>query len=119
MLLAVHGDEGSIGFIMNRPADIKVDALIQGFPDFDAPVYFGGPVQNDQLHFLHRCGDLVEGAEEIYPGIYLDGNFNQLRFIIEKELVTPRDVRFFLGYSGWSEGQLNEEIDLGSWVMAP
>jgi putative transcriptional regulator len=119
VLLVDHGKEGSIGFILNRQVDMRVDELVDDFPEFDAPIYYGGPVGTDTVHYLHAKGDLLEGSDEVAKGIYWGGDYNQLRFLIRQELIKPRDIRFFVGYSGWSENQLEEELSLGSWVTAP
>ncbi|MEM9526452.1 MAG: YqgE/AlgH family protein [Bacteroidota bacterium] len=119
VLLVDHGEDGSIGFILNREVDMRVDELVDDFPEFDAPVYFGGPVGTDTIHYLHNKGDLLEGSDEISRGVYWGGDYEKLKFLLRQELITPRDIRFFVGYSGWSEHQLKEELDHGSWVTAP
>ena len=118
VLLVEHSNEGSLGFILNRRVNMRVDRLVDEFPDFDAPVYFGGPVATDTVHYLHRKGDLIEGSEEVSEGIYWGGNYDQLKALIGRGLVTTRDVRFFVGYTGWSPRQLLEELQGGSWVPA-
>ncbi|WP_116124386.1 YqgE/AlgH family protein [Lewinella sp. IMCC34183] len=118
VLLVEHNAEGSLGFIMNRRVSMRVDELVKDFPEFDAPVYFGGPVGTDTVHYLHRKGDLLEGSDEVTRGIYWGGNYQQLRALIDQKVITPGDIRFFVGYSGWSEQQLQEELNSGSWVTA-
>lgn len=118
VLLCEHGQEGSLGFILNKKLDTQVDELIDDFPEFKAEVFFGGPVQTDTIHFIHCFGDLLDGSIQVSDGLYLGGDFDQLKFLITSQLIEPRDIRFFLGYSGWSEGQLTEEMNYGSWVVA-
>ncbi len=118
ILVVEHNAEGSLGFIMNRRITLRVDELVQEFPEFDAPVYFGGPVATDTVHYLHRKGDLLEDSDEISKGVYWGGNYDKLKFLISQQLITPPDIRFFVGYSGWSEHQLQEELAGGSWVTA-
>ncbi|MBB4077936.1 putative transcriptional regulator [Lewinella aquimaris] len=118
VLVVEHNPEGSLGFIMNRRVNMRVDALAKEFPEFDAPVYFGGPVGTDTVHYLHRKGDLLEGSDEVMEGIFWGGNYEKLRFLIDQKLITPYDIRFFVGYSGWSDSQLQEELEGGSWVTA-
>lgn len=119
VLMADHGEGGSVGFILNREIDMRVNDLIDDFPDIDAPIYYGGPVGTDTIHYLHAKGDLLEGSDEVSPGVYWGGDYDQLKFLIERGIIGPRDVRFFVGYSGWSQFQLEEELQLGSWVTAP
>lgn len=117
ILLCEHTDEGSTGFILNKSLDMRVDELVADFPTFDAGVYFGGPVQIDSMQYIHNVGELLEGSTKIAEGIYWGGDFNKLKFLISSELIQPDNIRFFLGYSGWSDGQLLDELSLGSWVV--
>lgn len=118
VLLCEHNQEGSLGFILNKQLGMRVDSLIADFPDFEADVYFGGPVQTDTIHYLHRMGDLLEDSIKVTNGVYWGGDFEKLQFLISSKLIKPRDIRFFVGYSGWSEGQLFEEMNIGSWLIA-
>ncbi len=118
VLLVDHHPEGSMGFILNKKLDMRVDELVADFPEFDAPVYFGGPVQTDTIHYVHNIGDLLEESHPISDGIWWGGDFEKLKFLITSELVLPENIRFFVGYSGWSDGQLEEEMNLKSWVVA-
>ncbi len=97
---------------------MMVDRLIGDFPEFDAPVFYGGPVATDTLHYVHNVGDLLEDSIKICPGVYWGGHFEKLKFLIESELIKKDNIKFFVGYSGWSEGQLSEEMENGSWVLA-
>ena len=119
VLVVEHNDEGSIGFVMNRPVDMRIDKLVEDFPEFDAPVYYGGPVGTDTVHYLHNKGSLIAGSDEVLRGVYWGGDYEQVKVFIREGLLEPRDIRFFVGYSGWSERQLEEELELGSWVTAP
>ncbi|MEM6770987.1 MAG: YqgE/AlgH family protein, partial [Bacteroidota bacterium] len=87
--------------------------------EFAGNLYYGGPVGTDTIHYLHAKGDLLEGSDEISPGVFWGGDYEQLKFLIRQELIQPKDIRFFVGYSGWSENQLQEELNIGSWVTAP
>jgi len=68
-------------------------------------------------NYIHNVGDLLEGSIEITRGVYWGGHFEKLKFLIESELIKPKNIRFFLGYSGWDAGQLYNEIDTGSWII--
>lgn len=119
VLLCDHTiEEGSVGFILNKPISSKVNELINDFPDFDAHIYYGGPVATDTIHYIHNVGDLLEESTEIISGVYWGGNFEKLKFLISSELIRPENIRFYVGYSGWSAGQLDEEIKTGSWVIS-
>lgn len=119
VLLCEHSEEdGSIGFILNKKLDMRVDELIADFPEFDTRVFFGGPVQTDTIHYVHNMGDLLEESRKVADGVWWGGSFEKLKFLITSRLITPANIRFFVGYSGWQDGQLREEMGIGSWVLA-
>jgi len=118
VLLCEHNEEGSIGFIMNKPLGMQIDELIADFPEFESEVFFGGPVQTDTVHYIHNVGNLLENSMQVSEGVYWGGDFEKLKFLITSELILPKNIRFFVGYSGWSNGQLHDEMDYGSWISA-
>lgn len=118
VLLCEHSEEGSIGFVLNKRMDIGLNELISDFPEFETKVYFGGPVQTDTIHYIHNVGDLLEESRKIADGVWWGGNFETLKVLVRTELIKPENIRFFVGYSGWSETQLEEEMETGSWVTA-
>jgi putative transcriptional regulator len=117
ILLAEHDEEGSVRFILNKPAEFKIHEVIDDFPEFDAKVFIGGPVQQNTLNFIHRANDVLEGGHEIAEGIYWNGNYELLKILIQSGNLDPDDFRFFIGYSGWSPDQLQSEIKLKSWYV--
>ena len=70
VLLCEHSEESSIGFILNKKLDMRVDALVNDFPEFDATVFFGGPVQTDTIHYIHNLGDLLEDSRTVAKGVW-------------------------------------------------
>jgi putative transcriptional regulator len=118
VLLCEHNDEGSLGFIMNKPLDMSIDQLVGDFPEFESKVLYGGPVSTDTLHYVHNVGEMLDDSVKVSQGVFWGGDFEKLKFLIESELIKPKNIRFFIGYSGWSEGQLMEEMESGSWVIA-
>ena len=117
VLLCSHDDEdGSIGFILNKGIAMTVNDLVSDFPHFEGEVFYGGPVQTDTLHYVHNVGDLLDDSVKLAPGVWWGGDFAQLKFLISSGLLEPSNIRFFIGYSGWSSGQLDEEMNTGSWV---
>lgn len=117
ILLTEHNEEGSVGFILNRPADYKLHEIIEDFPQFDAGVHIGGPVQQNSLNFIHKSNTLIEGGVEICEGVYWGGNFEILKILIESNSLNPDDFKFFLGYAGWGPDQLANEIKLNTWYL--
>lgn len=118
VLLCDHHQDGTLGFILNKPLNMRVDELIADFPEFDSEVFFGGPVATDTIHYVHNVGDLLEDSIEVERGVYWGGNYEKLKVLIQSKLILNHNIRFFVGYSGWSSGQLQEEMDYGSWVTA-
>ena len=118
VLLAEHRDDGSVGFILNKSIDRQINELMADFPDFDAEVFYGGPVATDTLHYIHCVGSLLDDSIPIVCGVWWGGDFDKLKFLIEQQLIDTSQIRFFVGYSGWSGGQLSEEMESGSWLVA-
>lgn len=118
VLLPEHNDKGSMGFVINKPLNISINEVIADFPEFDAQLYSGGPVQNDMLYFIHNLGKAIEGSHRITKDLYWGGDFDKLKALILAGKVTPENVRFFAGYSGWEKGQLDNEIGHSSWLIA-
>ncbi|MEM6963415.1 MAG: YqgE/AlgH family protein [Bacteroidota bacterium] len=118
VLMCEHEENGSLGFILNKSLNMKINELIADFPKINSTVYYGGPVQTDTIHYIHNMGHLLDESQEIMPGIYWGGNFEKLKSLITNGLITSRDIRFFVGYAGWSKFQLKEEMEMGSWVLA-
>lgn len=117
ILLTEHNSEGSVGFILNKPSDSRVSEVLNDLKEFDARIFIGGPVQQDTLHFIHRVPTLDDSIE-IVAGLFWGGNFDQLISLIETKQIGGTDIKFFLGYSGWSAGQLDEELKIDSWIVS-
>lgn len=118
VLLCDHNEEGSFGFVLNHYIDAEVSSLIPDFPEIDVKVSIGGPVSTSNVYYIHSLGDSIEGSKEVYDGIYMGGEFAQIKeaFLLGK--ASSKNVRFFIGYSGWSSGQLEEEISDHAWRVA-
>ncbi|WP_339712512.1 YqgE/AlgH family protein [uncultured Kriegella sp.] len=116
VLLAEHNEEGSVGFILNKPLEYTISDLIT---EIKTPfqVYNGGPVEQDNLYFIHKVPDLIANSIEISDGIYWGGDFDDTVNLINQKVISEDDIRFFLGYSGWSSFQLNQELTSKSWVV--
>lgn len=118
VLLVEHNENGSVGFILNRPVNINVSEIVENFPSFEAEVFFGGPVNQNNLFYIHTLGNILEDCSEVMPGLFWGGNFDQLKDLIITGKVQPDDIRFFAGYSGWEKNQLSEELKEKSWIVA-
>jgi len=93
LMLCEHNSEGSIGFVLNKEMDVRVNDLLADFPEFEASMFFGGPVGTDTIHYLHRRGDILDESVEILEGVYWGGDFTKLKFLIETKLILPDDIR--------------------------
>jgi putative transcriptional regulator len=119
ILLCEHTTEGSFGLVLNRPTGHRIsEVAAEGMP-FDGDLGLGGPVQPDTLHYLHPYGDDIDGALPVVDGVFWGGEFDHVQELLESGVVDAERFRFFLGYSGWGAGQLDEEHDEGSWIVLP
>lgn len=117
VFITEYSDKGAVGFVLNKPVDLPINEMLSDFPDFHTQVYIGGPVAKDTIHFLHTLGKLVPNSVHVVDNIYWGGDFDSLKELINEGIVKPSQVRFFLGYSGWSPNQLEGEIDDNAWIV--
>jgi putative transcriptional regulator len=115
VFLCEHRQEGSFGFVLNKRLDHQLGDLIKNAEGIRFPVFEGGPVQKDTLHFLHQVPDFVGGIE-VTDGIYWGGDFEAVLSLLRNNQLNKSDIRFFLGYSGWGEEQLAGELEEKSWI---
>ncbi|MEI6596073.1 MAG: YqgE/AlgH family protein [Bacteroidota bacterium] len=118
ILLSDHNSEGSVGFIINRMLAITSNEIVPDILDYNFPLFYGGPVEKNTLHFIHKVGPLIKGSIEIAKGIFWSGDIEIVNELLNKKIVTPDEFRFFIGYSGWSPNQLEEEISEKAWWIA-
>lgn len=116
VFLCDHKEEGSFGFVLNRQYENKLGELIPELEGNLLPVYYGGPVQMDTIHFLHQYPEEIPGGQEIVKGIYWGGDFEAAVNMIRNEEMDPNKIRFYIGYSGWGEGQLDSEMKEKTWL---
>ena len=116
ILLADYNDEGSVGFILNKPSKYSLNDLI---PEIKAnfTVYKGGPVEVDNLYFIHTIPNIIPNSIEISNGIFWGGNFELTCDLINSGTIDKNCIRFFLGYTGWSVNQLERELEFKNWVV--
>lgn len=116
--LCEHSPEGSFGFVLNNLVEVNLQELSPSFPSIEISLSTGGPVETESLFFLHALGNKLNLSTQIAENIFIGGDFHQLYQFIEPEHIEKNQIRFFLGYSGWSAGQLEEEIEQNAWVVA-
>ncbi len=116
--LTDHTAEGSVGFILNKTIDLKLNAAIDGFEDWNENLNMGGPVAPDTLHYIHNQGDMIPKSVHVENNIFWGGDIDAIKDLISRKKLDRSQIRFFLGYSGWSAGQLERELSENSWVIA-
>ncbi len=116
VFLCEHQQAGSFGFVLNKAFEQTLDELLTDMEGCPVPVYYGGPVQMDTVHFLHQCPDLIPDSYKVAEGIYWGGNFEAVTALIKTNSINLAKIKFFLGYSGWGDGQLSDELKEKSWL---
>ena len=117
ILLCEHTVEGSFGLVLNRPSGVALSEATDLALGFDADLWIGGPVQPDTLHYLHPYGGDIDDALPVLDRVFWGGAFEPIRTAIEDGRLDADRFRFFVGYSGWGPGQLDDEVDDGSWIV--
>jgi putative transcriptional regulator len=116
VLICVHSTEGTYGLVLNRFSHMPLSEIFDGFQGLDLrrEIFIGGPVKQEEVQLVQVTDTPVEGAFEIYPGVFMGGKWESIGQMIETD---PLTTRLFLGYSGWGPGQLEAEIRAGAWEV--
>lgn len=118
VLLTEFSDNGAVGFVLNKPIRMNINELIRDLDVFESEVFVGGPVQNNQIYYLHTVPDLIPNSFPVFDNLYWGGDFEILKSLLSLRKIEVNQIRFFAGYSGWSAGQLEEEIKENSWLVS-
>jgi putative transcriptional regulator len=116
--LTEHNNEGSIGFVLNKPVNLQISEVINDFPEFECDISIGGPVSTNTVHYIHTLGEIIPNSVNVGEGIYWGGDFDTLKQLIKEKALIKKQVRFFLGYSGWVPKQLDDELAQNSWLVS-
>jgi putative transcriptional regulator len=119
VLLCEHGPEGSFGFVLNNYTDLSFMDINPKFPDIPMKISIGGPVKPEHLYFIHTLDNEQIGGQHIVDNIYLGGDFELVLNMLQVNTEILEHIRFFLGYSGWTAGQLRDELEEKSWLVVP
>ena len=117
IFLCHHSPKESLGFILNKQASQLLNFYLNDAMSLDFPVFIGGPVDQEMLHFIHSVPEIA-GGEKITEDIYWSGDLEQIVEGIKMGKVTTNNCKFFIGYSGWGIGQLEAEIEMNAWLVA-
>ncbi|KRO64401.1 MAG: hypothetical protein ABR80_00045 [Cryomorphaceae bacterium BACL11 MAG-121015-bin20] len=117
VLITHHSADESIGLVLNQGTKINLNEILNDIPLSDFPVYIGGPVEKNAVQFIHTLGDMISNTKEIAKGLYWGGDFDKILELITENKISKNQIRFFAGYSGWGEDQLNNEIRENGWII--
>lgn len=117
VLLVDHNDEGSFGFVVNKPAGVKLSEVTNEFGSFDIKIFLGGPVMMDNLYYLHTRGEDIRNSVPVIQGLWWGGDPEAVKDLLQEGRLQPGEIRFFIGYSGWSPKQLDRELSEHSWIV--
>jgi len=116
ILLTEYSKDTAIGFVLNKPLLLTIDDLTDDFPAGESQLSIGGPVATNTLHYLHTFAHIPD-AIEVVNGIYWGGKIEVVQQLLSISVMKSENIRFFLGYSGWSAGQLENELKNNSWLV--
>ncbi|MFK8045610.1 MAG: YqgE/AlgH family protein [Crocinitomicaceae bacterium] len=117
VILCEHNAEGSFGFVLTNYSSIKLQD-ISNFPPLETQISIGGPVDAQHLYYIHTLGDSISESIEISPGLFMGGDFEAIRNLANLGQIKPGQIRFFIGYSGWTKGQLDDELKKNAWLVS-
>jgi putative transcriptional regulator len=118
ILLVEHNEAGTIGFVTNKLFGKSLHELIEFNYSKPFPLMDGGPVDRDHLFVLHKRPDLIEGGKQIPNGLYFGGNMEQVIEAINTRASNQEEIQVFIGYCGWDAGELEAEVEEGSWTFS-
>ena len=108
----------SMGIVRNHPTAYTLQGLVPGVTRTESiPVYNGGPLSCDRLYFVHSLGDIIPESQTIRPGLYIGGDLKAMLDYVNAGYPIEGYIRFFIGYSGWSREQLDEELRNNVWAV--
>lgn len=117
VLITEHNDEGTIGFVLNKPVDIPISEIVENFPKVDVDLSLGGPVNTNTLHYIHTLGDIIPESIQVIGNIFWGGEFEVVERLLQSGNISNSQIKFFLGYSGWSPNQLDDELAENAWIV--
>lgn len=117
ILIVQYNEEGSLGFVTNKPFGKSLHELIEFNHSKPFPLMDGGPVDREHIFVLHRRPDIIEGGEQVCDGFYLGGNMKQVIEGINTDIINEQEIEIYIGYCGWNAGELEAEIEEGSWTI--
>lgn len=117
VLVCRHNDEeGTFGFTLNKLFEAPLGEIIPDMAGWEIPVFLGGPVHTDTLHYIHNYPEHFADCQKVADDIYWGGDFELMKTLIKDGTIDAAGIKFFLGYSGWEQNQLQSEMESNSWL---
>ena len=117
VILVEENNDGYVGFIINKKSIYSTLDLIPEIKE-NFEIFDGGPVEKENLYFIHNVPGLIKNSIEIKENLYWGGNFEHVVELINKKKIKKNNIKFFLGYSGWNKDQLLNELETKSWIIS-
>ncbi|MBK77819.1 MAG: transcriptional regulator [Flavobacteriaceae bacterium] len=116
VLVVENKDSGSLGFVINKKLKYSLSDIVNEAKT-PFPIYLGGPVEQDNLFFIHNCNNLIPNGELINENLFWGGDFKKAIKLINDKKINNKNICFYQGYTGWSSSQLEHEIKNNLWVI--
>ncbi|MCL6258078.1 YqgE/AlgH family protein [Aquiflexum sp. TKW24L] len=117
ILICENNEKGSFGLVLNKLSILKISELVEDLFFLDLDVYVGGPVEQNTLHFVYSGEQAISGSIQLGDDLWWGGDFEALILKLKSGELNNDNIRFFIGYSGWTEGQLDEELEEKTWIV--
>ncbi|MES9871244.1 MAG: YqgE/AlgH family protein [Sedimenticola sp.] len=119
-----HNEQGAMGIVLNRPTDLHLNDILEQLdiapsedPKAEQTIYVGGPVQTDRGFVLHSADTAWDSTMQVTDGISITTSRDILEAIAGGD--GPAETLIALGYAGWGEGQLEQELTTNTWLNGP
>ena len=116
ILITENSEDEVVGFIINKPLEYNFEDIFSGMGK-DYIIYNGGPVNKDNLYYIHNLPDLIPNSIKVSDNLFWGGDCSNVKNLIKDNKIGSNNIRFFSGYSGWTLSQLNNEIKEKSWII--
>lgn len=115
ILITEHNHLGTMGLIINKKSNQNIEGIFN--EKFNQTIKHGGPVEIDSVICLHNCSKIIKDSQHVFDNYFIGGDIEQIFKHISSNKIEKEDIYFFIGYSGWEKGQLEQEITEGSWII--
>ncbi len=116
ILITEHLESGSIGFILNHSSHIPISIFVSEMESASI-VFEGGPVDKENIYYIHKRPDLIRNSEKITKNLYWSGVYEDVRDAVNQNLISQDEIKFFIGYFGWAPKQIKDELNNNSWAV--